>query len=152
MPLSRESPGRVRVDKIARISARDRRDLFSEAAAKLGMRPTIIEKDFWVCLVLRTLFTDSTFKDSLVFKGGTSLSKVYGVIERFSEDIDLVLDWELIGYGEGLKDPMQTFPSNAQQDKFNKEVNRIAPSSSARRSVLDSIASFGKGRSDLPPR
>ena len=114
------------MDKLARISAQDRRDLFSEAAAKLGMRPVIIEKDFWVCLVLRTLFTDSAFKDSLVFKGGTSLSKVYSVIERFSEDIDLVLDWKLIGYGDGLKDPMRTFASNTQQDKFNKEVNRLA--------------------------
>jgi hypothetical protein len=90
------------------------------------MRPTIIEKDFWVCLVLKTLFTDSTFKDSLVFKGGTSLSKVYRVIERFSEDIDLVLDWKLIGYGQGLKDPMQTFASNTQQDRFNKEINQLA--------------------------
>jgi hypothetical protein len=114
------------VDKLARISAQDRRDLFSEAAAKLGMKPTIIEKDFWVCLVLKALFTDATFKDALVFKGGTSLSKVFGIIQRFSEDIDLVLDWKLIGYGQGLKDPMQTFPSTTQQDKFNKEINRIA--------------------------
>jgi hypothetical protein len=75
------------VDKLARISAQDRRDLFSEAGAKLGMRPTL---------------------------------------RRFSEDIDLVLDWKLIGYGQGLKGPMQTFPSTTQRDKFNKEINRIA--------------------------
>jgi predicted nucleotidyltransferase component of viral defense system len=114
------------VDNVARLSAQDRRDLFSEAAAKLGMRPTIIEKDFWVCLVLKILFTDSSFKQSLVFKGGTSLSKVYGLIERFSEDIDLVLDWQLIGFGKGRKDPMQIFESKAKQDKFNKEINRLA--------------------------
>jgi predicted nucleotidyltransferase component of viral defense system len=114
------------VNKIARISARDRRDLFSEAAAKLGMRPTIIEKDFWVCLVLKMLFMESPFKESLVFKGGTSLSKVYKLIDRFSEDIDLVLDWKLIGFGQGLKDPMQNFQSTTRQTKFNREVNHVA--------------------------
>ena len=62
----------------------------------------------------------------MVFKGGTSLSKVYGLIERFSEDIDLVLDWKLLGFGEGLKDPTQNFDSKSKQDTFNKELNRLA--------------------------
>lgn len=114
------------MDKLARRSARDRNDLFIEAAAKLGIRPTIIEKDFWVCFTLKLLFTKSPYRNSLVFKGGTSLSKVYGLIERFSEDIDLVLDWRLIGFGEGLKDPMQAFESKTKQGKFNKEINRLA--------------------------
>jgi Nucleotidyl transferase AbiEii toxin, Type IV TA system len=114
------------MDKLARLSPQDRRDIFSEAAAKLGIRPTIIEKDFWVCLTLKLLFLKSRFRESLVFKGGTSLSKVHGLIERFSEDIDLVLDWKLIGFGEGLKDPMQSFDSKSKQDKFNKEINRLA--------------------------
>jgi hypothetical protein len=114
------------MDKIARRSARDRSDLFSETASKLGIRPTIVEKDFWVCLVLNLLFVKSPFKQSLVFKGGTSLSKVYRLIERFSEDIDLVLDWQLIGFGEGLKDPMQNFDSKGKQDRFNKGINQLA--------------------------
>ncbi len=50
----------------------------------------ILEKDFWVCWILGILF-ESEFASSLVFKGGTSLSKVFGVIDRFSEDIDLSL-------------------------------------------------------------
>src|ERR1700674_3126667 len=54
------------------------------------MSPVILEKDFWVCWLLGILF-ESEFAGSLVFKGGTSLSKVFGVIERFSEDIDLSL-------------------------------------------------------------
>jgi hypothetical protein len=114
------------MDKFARLSAEDRRDIFSEAASRLGIRPTIIEKDFWVCLILKLLFQKSPFGKSLVFKGGTSLSKAYGLIERFSEDIDLVLDWNLIGFGEGLKDPMQNFDSKSKQDEFNKEMNRLA--------------------------
>ena len=58
------------MDRLARIPARDRRDLFAEVAATLGIRPTIIEKDFWVCFVLRMLFVESSFKGSIVFKGG----------------------------------------------------------------------------------
>jgi len=114
------------MDKLARLSAEDRRDIFSEAAARLGIRPTIIEKDFWVCVTLKMLFHKSRFGKSLVFKGGTSLSKAHGLIERFSEDIDLVLDWKLIGFGAGLKDPMQDFTSKSKQDQFNKEINRLA--------------------------
>ena len=114
------------MDKLARLPAQDRRDIFSEAAAQLGIRPTIIEKDFWVCIVLKLLFVKSRFGQSLVFKGGTSLSKAHRLIERFSEDIDLVLDWKVIGFGKGLKDPMQNFDSKSKQDRFNKEINRQA--------------------------
>lgn len=114
------------MDKLARLPAEDRRDIFIEAAARLGIRPTITEKDFWVCVVLRLLFEKSRFGESLVFKGGTSLSKAYGLIERFSEDIDLVLDWQLIGFGAGLKDPLQNFDSKSKQDQFNKQMNRLA--------------------------
>jgi len=113
------------MDKIARLPAQDRQDIFVEAAAKFGITPTIIEKDFWVCLALKFIFR-SRFGESLVFKGGTSLSKVYRLIERFSEDIDLVLDWKLLGFGNGLKDPMQNFDSRSKQDTFNKELNRLA--------------------------
>jgi len=114
------------MDKVARLAAQDRRDIFVEAAARLGFRPTIIEKDFWVCLVLKLLFQKSRFGNSLVFKGGTSLSKAHRLIERFSEDIDLVLDWKVIGFGVGLKDPMQDFDSKSKQDRFNKELNLLA--------------------------
>jgi hypothetical protein len=114
------------MDKLARLSAQDRRDIFTEAAARRGIRPTIIEKDFWVCVVLKLLFHKSRFAESLVFKGGTSLSKVHGLIERFSEDIDLVLDWKVIGFGEGLRNPLQEFSSKSKQDRFNKEINELA--------------------------
>lgn len=114
------------MDKLARRPTEYRRDVFGEAAARLGIRPTIIEKDFWVCVVLKLLFQNSQFGKSLVFKGGTSLSKAHGLIERFSEDIDLVLDWKVIGFGDGLRDPMQDFASKSKQDQFNKEINRLA--------------------------
>ena len=93
---------------------------------RLGIRPTIIEKDVWVCVALKVLFHKSRFEKSVVFKGGTSLSKAHGLIERFSEDIDLVLDWKVIGFGDGLGDPMQDFASESKQDQFNKEIKRLA--------------------------
>jgi hypothetical protein len=68
----------------------ERRLYIEQAAARRNLSPVVLEKDFWVCWLLGILF-ESEFAGSLVFKGGTSLSKVFGVIERFSEDIDLSL-------------------------------------------------------------
>lgn len=68
----------------------ERRLFLEQAAIRRGLSPVILEKDFWVCWLLGLLF-GSEFESSLVFKGGTSLSKVFGVIDRFSEDIDLSL-------------------------------------------------------------
>jgi len=86
------------MDRIATGPPKDRRDLFSETASRLGMNPAIVEKDFWVCWILKHIFAEPALKGQMVFKGGTSLSKVFGLIDRFSEDIDLILDWRLLGY------------------------------------------------------
>jgi hypothetical protein len=67
-----------------------RKRVIEEGAVRRSVSPVIMEKDFWVCWMLSVLF-QSDFAESLVFKGGTSLSKVFGAIERFSEDIDLSL-------------------------------------------------------------
>lgn len=72
------------------LPADERRLYIEQAATRRNVSPVILEKDFWVCWLLAVLF-ESEFADSLVFKGGTSLSKVFGAIERFSEDIDLSL-------------------------------------------------------------
>lgn len=82
---------------IARRTEKDRRDLFRATAQAMRVHEAIVEKDFWVCWALDYLFSDSPWKDHLAFKGGTSLSKAFGAIERFSEDIDLILDWHLLG-------------------------------------------------------
>ena len=78
------------------------------------MNPAVVEKDFWVCWVLSRLFGDPLLKQHIVFKGGTSLSKVFGIIERFSEDIDLVLDWRLFGYDSTLHYAYPAFSSKTQ--------------------------------------
>jgi Nucleotidyl transferase AbiEii toxin, Type IV TA system len=73
----------------------ERRLYFEQAALQRNVSAVLLEKDFWVCWLLGILFA-SEFADSLVFKGGTSLSKVFGVIDRFSEDIDLSLSPEFL--------------------------------------------------------
>lgn len=108
---------------IATINENDRKALFHNTAAKMGMTDAIVEKDFWVCYMLDYLFHRSAWKDNIAFKGGTSLSKAYGLIERFSEDIDLILDWRVLGYG--IDEPWQE-RSNTKQDIFNKEANARA--------------------------
>ncbi len=65
--------------------------VIEEAAARLDLPTAIIEKDFWVCWTLRRLVETPAIAPHLTFKGGTSLSKAYGIIRRFSEDIDLTI-------------------------------------------------------------
>jgi len=109
------------MDRVAGFSAKQRSELFSETAARRGMTPAIVEKDFWVTWTLDKLFAHPDLSRILMFKGGTSLSKVFGLIERFSEDIDLVLDWNILT-GE---DP-EASRSNAKQEKLNKAINEKA--------------------------
>lgn len=73
----------------------ERRLYFQQAAAQRSVSAVLLEKDFWVSWLLGILF-NSEFAQSLVFKGGTSLSKVFGAIDRFSEDIDLSLSPEFL--------------------------------------------------------
>ena len=95
------------MDRIAKAIPSDRAKLFMEAA---GLRPAIpaviMEKDFWVCWALRRLFEVMRFRPQLIFKGGTSLSKVYKAIERFSEDVDLSLSRRDLGFADD-RDPEQ---------------------------------------------
>ena len=109
------------MDKVAQFSATHRRELFSEAAARLGMTPAVVEKDFWVTWVLDRLFVTPALARLLMFKGGTSLSKVYGLIERFSEDIDLILDWRVLGDDDPLAERSRT-----RQTALNETINAQA--------------------------
>lgn len=105
---------------VANISDNDKRILFRNTAQQMGVHESIVEKDFWVCLTLDYLFHLNCYRNLFIFKGGTSLSKAYGLIHRFSEDIDLILDWQVLGYGRN--EPWNP-RSKTQQDRFNKEAN-----------------------------
>jgi predicted nucleotidyltransferase component of viral defense system len=95
----------------------DERELFFRAAIDIKDMPfEIIEKDYWVVWVLKRLFSLEKMKPYLTFKGGTSLSKVYGLIDRFSEDIDLSIEREFFGFGE---------PHNPENAPSKKKQNAI---------------------------
>ena len=103
------------------LSPEERRTIFRNTAQKMGVHEAVIEKDYWVCLILDHLFHKSRFRKHLAFKGGTSLSKCFSLIKRFSEDIDLILDWRLLGYE---KDEPWQERSKTKQDAYNKEANK----------------------------
>lgn len=106
------------MDSIAQISANRRRDIFIQTAAKFPyLSAAAVEKDFWICWTLKQLFS-SPLQKNIIFKGGTSLSKVFNLINRFSEDIDLILNWETNPIGN----PMES-RSNSRQAKFNEDLD-----------------------------
>lgn len=78
------------------LPADSKRVVIEQTSLKQGLLKQIVEKDLWVSTLLEIIFT-LPFADKLVFKGGTSLSKVWGLIDRFSEDIDLAVDRSLFG-------------------------------------------------------
>jgi len=99
------------------LEAARRRQLCEEVETKLDLPAASVEKDFWVCWTLRELFTLPEFGSHLTFKGGTSLSKAWKLIERFSEDIDVVIDRDFLGFGFGDAQAPETAPSGKQRDK-----------------------------------
>src|SRR3990167_5265208 len=103
---------------------KDRAQYFNEAALRSDKikNPIIIEKDFWVCWALERLFS-SDLAPHVIFKGGTSLSKCYNMIERFSEDIDLTLSKEYIGI-TSENDPAMVEGRN-QRDKRSKQLTEL---------------------------
>lgn len=109
------------MDRVASFNKSQLRELFNETSIKKQVTPAIAEKDFWVTWVLSKIFADEYLSKILMFKGGTSLSKVFKIIERFSEDIDLILDWNTV-----TQDNLLIVRSNSQQNKFNQSLNDSA--------------------------
>ncbi len=95
-----------------------RADAIQETAARRSLHPIAVEKDFWVCWVLRELFRLPGVGDRLMFKGGTSLSKAYGAIERFSEDIDLSIHPEI--FGLNLADEWPELTKSQRDNRIRK--------------------------------
>jgi hypothetical protein len=92
------------MNSVLKLTPAQRRELYVAASQKLGIGEVILEKDFWVCWTLHQLFTLPGIGDHLIFKGGTSLSKVWKAISRFSEDIDISFSREWLGFvGEHAK-------------------------------------------------
>ena len=88
--------------------------IVNQVAGRLGVGPVIVEKDFWVCWALGHLFAAPEVAPHVVFKGGTSLSKVHAAIQRFSEDIDLAVSPTALGFTE---QELNDAPSASQRRK-----------------------------------
>ena len=84
------------MNKFLTLTDAQRRTVFEQTATRMRLPVVAIEKDFWVTEILNLLFS-LPYADKMVFKGGTSLSKVWGVIRRFSEDIDIAINRNLFG-------------------------------------------------------
>jgi hypothetical protein len=111
----------------ARLPAVEREKYFREAAARMGLSAFFMEKDFWVCWMLKQLFSLESLKENLLFKGGTSLSKVYRAIRRFSEDIDISIRRDSLGFG-GDADPANPELSGKAQKRQEKALALAAKS------------------------
>lgn len=97
----------------------DRKEIIEDRALALGRTPVVVEKDVWVCWVLQCLF-NLPDRVPTIFKGGTSLSKVYGAIARFSEDIDITLDCRTL---VSTFDPFHTSVSRSRVKKHAEALN-----------------------------
>ena len=87
----------------------------AQTSERVGLPPQAVEKDWWVTMTLKALF-ESSCRDFITFKGGTSLSKGWHVIERFSEDIDIAIDksfWRIAG------------DNKSQRDRIRSEERRV---------------------------
>lgn len=96
-------------------------EILNRVSIETGLLPNAIEKDWWVTLALKAIFS-TRWKDNLIFKGGTSLSKAWDLIERFSEDIDLAIDRQALGYTE-------EFVSKTQLSKLRKAASAFIATS-----------------------
>ena len=129
----------IAVDRFLALPLAGRMLAFEQAGAAQGLSASSVEKDFWVCLMLRELLDLPELEAHLIFKGGTSLSKAWGLIDRFSEDIDLIIDRNILGF-EGERGPEHAVSGKEQKRRLlaikaacqDLIVNQIAPSLTAR--------------------
>ena len=114
------------------LTANEQKDILQTAASKLGKQESVLEKDIWVCWVLKALFSIKNYHP-MAFKGGTSLSKVFGIIDRFSEDVDITLDYQFFEDTEykehpNVFDPFADDTSKTQVKNFGKRLKKYVKS------------------------
>lgn len=126
------------MDNFFELSSTDQKEILQSASANLGRSGSVLEKDIWVCWALSILFSEELYgTHPMAFKGGTSLSKVYGVIKRFSEDIDVTLDYRQFGddfdpFAEGVsKSAIRKFSERLKQHVEQYAHGQIVPAMEA---------------------
>jgi hypothetical protein len=106
------------VPEFLKLPKEEREAILSEGGARLGRLPNVLEKDVWICWILSQLFTMPGGL-RMAFKGGTSLSKIYGAIARFSEDIDVTIDYR------ALKNIDPFSLSNTKKAQLREELQQL---------------------------
>ena len=108
--------------RFLKLSVADRVDVFEAEAERLDTLASYVEKDFWVCWILDILYNGlPKDRPRILFKGGTSLSKIYGLIERFSEDVDFTIFAEDLGFPRDLDTDPATM-SKKQRERLSKDI------------------------------
>jgi hypothetical protein len=131
----------------------ERQPNFEKTAARRDSTTTAVEKDFWICWTLKHLFTLEGIPE-LRFKGGTSLSKVFGLIERFSEDIDISIDRAALGF-TGERDLANPALTNTKRKALDEQL-RTAITTEVNSHILPKLhdrfqAILGKQAWELAP-
>jgi nucleotidyltransferase AbiEii toxin of type IV toxin-antitoxin system len=108
------------MDDFAKGKPAERQPYFEETAARRNSTTTAVEKDFWICWTLKHLFALEAIPE-LRFKGGTSLSKVFGLIERFSEDIDISINRAALGF-TGERDMANPALTNTKRKALDEQL------------------------------
>src|SRR5580692_10659144 len=108
------------MDRFAKGKPAERQPYFEETAARRNSTTTAVEKDFWICWTLKHLFQLEAIPE-LRFKGGTSLSKVFSLIDRFSEDIDISINRAALGFS-GDRDLANPLLSGTQRKALGDEL------------------------------
>lgn len=108
------------MQEFLRLSKEDRQLAIEQTAARKGWVPSSVEKDFWVCWTLEQLFALPELTGHLTFKGRNVAVEGVGLIDRFSEDIDLTIGRDALGFG-GENSPERA-PSMKQQAKRLKAL------------------------------
>jgi hypothetical protein len=107
------------METFATLDAKERRSVFEEFQLREGVSAVIAEKDFWVVWLLARIFKTPELGGHAIFKGGTSLSMVFGAIARFSEDIDLGISPEALGWSEAQ---LETASKNAWTERIRPKL------------------------------
>lgn len=99
------------------LSSDDQNEILQTSFQALNKFPQILEKDIWICWTLEKLFSMPNARP-MAFKGGTSLSKVFNIIERFSEDVDITIDYKSFN----TDDPFDLSTSNTKRKKISDQL------------------------------
>lgn len=144
------------MDAFARKPASERRLACIATADAKRLQAASVDKDFWVCWTLRALYSLPSIGERLTFKGGTSLSKAWRLIDRFSEDIDLVVDKEALGFGSDAA-PDRATGSNEHRRRLERLMAACKTwvqgdlQSALRRHMTDSLGTDSGWKLEVDP-